>query len=134
VRDDLTFEFAGLEAGHYSLYLRNHRGEEQSIRFEVGEADVGGVEFQARSGSGEIRGQVRGLERGFVSLVAVPGGDVGARPASHRFAFAEGRFEKTGLAAGRSRVFINAAGAEQMEVAGVDVAGAVVTVDVDPFR
>ena len=108
VQRDFSFELEGLGVGTHVLGLRDPLGYRRTIYVVVGESDVEGVEIAAREGTGALRAEVRGLERGYAQVEAVSDAPRSQRPASHWFPFRAGRFVVEGLAPGKYRVSVYA--------------------------
>lgn len=129
VQPDHTFAFAGLGPGTYRLVLgdgsRHHR-----VDVEVADEDVEGIELLVRSGSGSVRVDVVGLDRGHAQVVGLPGAD-GRRGPAVGLRFEHAAFRVEGLPPGRYRVWVGAMGRAGSGAVEVDVGEGEVAVTVE---
>ena len=124
---DLTFVLTGVGAGRTLLSIQD-RERVRWLEIDVGTTDVDGVEFALRAGTGGLRVQVEGFERGRVRVERLTAG----RPTgpADLVVLTAGTCVIDGLAAGRYRVVADADGNGRTGEVEVDVGTGEVAVTV----
>ncbi|MCR9245855.1 MAG: sigma-70 family RNA polymerase sigma factor [bacterium] len=126
---DLTFTLEGLGPGRYHLIVKPETGADLSQQIQVGAKDLDGIELALDAGSGAIRGTVRGIEHGWVSITRVAA-EKGQPTVGRRQKFDDGTFTFRGLAPGHYRIELHDRGWTGRGKAEIDVGAVEVPVEI----